>query len=141
MYSRSINGSIFEGLNKDFVSVAVMHLLSSKSSNYLHRGNNLVLLDEEHFCSASKTIYSISNMDKEVDRLIQKLSWTTCQEKRVHLEAAKIVLNLVNADKRCLRDEGSLHSISSFSVWSSAASPASAAPSSKGIFVRRIVEH
>ncbi|KAK4283618.1 hypothetical protein QN277_000550 [Acacia crassicarpa] len=114
-YSRSIEGSIFDGLNMDLASFA-MDLLSSNSHDEQLIGARILrrLANSERF--SEDTLQKIGISMSVLERLVEMLNWTDHKEEEIRLSAAEILLKLAGKKQNSLRIAGipgAMESISS----------------------------
>ncbi|KAI3754849.1 hypothetical protein L1987_54641 [Smallanthus sonchifolius] len=113
-YSKSVNRSIFDGLQVDMVSFA-MELLNSNSSDEQLIGVRIL----ERFTANSKffqdTFQRIGITLSVMERLVEMLNWKDPQEE-IRMSAGKIIVKLVGKKQNALRVAGipgAMESISS----------------------------
>ncbi|KAI3798011.1 hypothetical protein L1987_33277 [Smallanthus sonchifolius] len=114
-YSKSVNRSIFDGLQMDMVSFA-MELLNSNSSDEQLIGVRIL----ERFTANSKffqdTLQRIGITLSVMERLVEMLNWKDPQEEEIRMSAGKIIVKLVGKKQNALRVAGipgAMESISS----------------------------
>ncbi|KAK9076854.1 hypothetical protein SSX86_005188 [Deinandra increscens subsp. villosa] len=114
-YSKSVNGSIFDGLQMDMVSFA-MELLNSDSSDEQLIGVRIL----ERFTTNSRfsedTLQKIGITITVIERLVEMLNWKDHQEEEIRMSAGKIIVKLVGKKQNALRVTGipgAMESISS----------------------------
>ncbi|KAJ0599730.1 putative armadillo-like helical protein [Helianthus annuus] len=114
-YSKSVNRSIFDGLQMDMVSFA-MELLNSNSLDEQLIGVRIF----ERFTTNSRfsqyTLQKIGITISVMERLVEMLNWKDPQEEEIRLSAAKIIVKLVRKKQNALRVTGipgAMESISS----------------------------
>ncbi|KAI4317725.1 hypothetical protein L6164_025572 [Bauhinia variegata] len=114
-YSKSVNGSIFDGVKMDMVSFA-MDLLSSNSSDEQLTGVRILrqFAMSERF--SDETLQKIGVTISVVDRLVEMLNWTDFREEEIRCSAAEILSKLAGKKQNSLRIAGipgAMESISS----------------------------
>ncbi|KAM3323763.1 hypothetical protein P3S67_004914 [Capsicum chacoense] len=114
-YSRSVNGSIFDGLKMDMVSFA-MELLASTSPDEQLIGAQILrkFALNPRFCD--DTLQKIGTNIIVMDRLVEMLNWKDVQEEELRLSAAEIISKLTGKKQNSLRVAGipgAMESISS----------------------------
>ncbi|XP_016459448.2 uncharacterized protein LOC107783006 [Nicotiana tabacum] len=114
-YSKSVNGSIFDGLKMDMVSFAI-ELLASNSPDEQLIGAKILrkLATSPRFCD--DTLQKIGTNIVVMERLVEMLNWKDIQEEELRLSAAEIISKLAGKKKNSLRVAGipgAMESISS----------------------------
>ena len=114
-YSRCINGSIFDGLKMDMVSLA-MDLLASNSPDEQLIGARILCRFAVSERFADDTLQKIGISISVVERLVEVLNWTDHNDEEIRLSAAEILSELAGKKQNSLRIAGipgAMESISS----------------------------
>lgn len=101
-YSRSLNGSIFDGLHMDLLSYADGMLNAGSHDEQSLGAGILVALAESHRFEDS-TLRKIGMSAPTIERLIQMLSWKSTSERDVRRSAAVVVSMLTGRKFVALR--------------------------------------
>ncbi|KAL8265125.1 hypothetical protein R6Q59_023255 [Mikania micrantha] len=114
-YSKSVNGSIFDGLQMDMVTFA-MELLSSGSSDEQLMGVRILerFTTNSRFCQ--HTLQKIGVTISVTERLVEMLNWKDPVQEEIRMSAGKIIVKLVGKKQNALRVSGipgAMESISS----------------------------
>ncbi|KAK1417541.1 hypothetical protein QVD17_26670 [Tagetes erecta] len=114
-YSKSVNGSIFNGLQMDMVSFA-MELLNSNSSDEQLIGVRIL----ERFTTSPRfeqdTLQKLGITISVMERLVEMLNWKDVQQEEIRMSAGKVIVKLVRKKQNGLRVAGipgAMESISS----------------------------
>ncbi|XP_076927116.1 uncharacterized protein LOC143590549 [Bidens hawaiensis] len=104
-YSKSVNRSIFDGLQMDMVSFA-MELLNSNSFDEQLIGVRIF----ERFSTNSRfsqdTLQKLGITISVIERLVEMLNWKDTQEEEIRMSAGKIILKLVGKKQNAHRVAG-----------------------------------
>ncbi|XP_010489695.1 PREDICTED: uncharacterized protein LOC104767357, partial [Camelina sativa] len=114
-YSKSVNGSIFDGVKMDMVSFA-MELVGSNCSDEQLIGARILrqFVVNERF--AEDTLEKIGINLPVIERLVEMLNWKDMQEEEIRRSSAEILSKLAGKKQNSLRVagiSGSMESISS----------------------------
>ncbi|KAF8401618.1 hypothetical protein HHK36_012564 [Tetracentron sinense] len=126
-FSRSVNGSIFDGLKMDMVSFA-MDLLASDSSDEQLIGARILRKFANSSQFSHDTLQKIGISISVIERLVEILNWKDPQEEEIRRSAAEILIKLAGKKQNSLRVAGipgAMESISS--LLYTARSPSDAA--------------
>ncbi|CAN0856230.1 hypothetical protein LINGRAHAP2_LOCUS6441 [Linum grandiflorum] len=114
-YSKSVNGSIFDGLKMDLVSFS-MELLASTSPDEQLIGVRVLRQFAVSQRFSGDTLQKIGVNVSVVERLVEMLNWKDLLEEEVRRSAAEILSNLAGKKQNALRVAGipgAMESISS----------------------------
>ncbi|CAH2054866.1 unnamed protein product [Thlaspi arvense] len=114
-YSKSVNGSIFDGVKMDMVSFA-MDLLASSSSDEQLIGARILRQFAVNERYADDTLEKIGINLPVIERLVEMLNWKDVQEEEIRRSSAEILSKLAGKKQNSLRVagiSGAMESISS----------------------------
>ncbi|KAL1290469.1 hypothetical protein HN51_064894 [Arachis hypogaea] len=114
-YSRCVNGSIFDGLKMDMVTLA-MDFLASNSPDEQLIGARILRRFAVSARFADDTLQKIGISVIVVERLVEMLNWTDQNDEEIRLSAAEILAELAGKKQNSLRIAGipgAMESISS----------------------------
>ncbi|KAL9827800.1 putative armadillo-like helical protein [Arabidopsis thaliana] len=114
-YSKSVNGSIFDGVKMDMVSFA-MDLLGSNCSDEQLIGARILRQFAVNERFAEDTLEKIGINLPVIERLVEMLNWKDLQEEEIRRSAAEILSKLAGKKQNSLRVagiSGAMESISS----------------------------
>ncbi|EFH58714.1 hypothetical protein ARALYDRAFT_477922 [Arabidopsis lyrata subsp. lyrata] len=114
-YSKSVNGSIFDGVKMDMVSFA-MDLLGSNCSDEQLIGVRILRQFAVNERFAEDTLEKIGINLPVIERLVEMLNWKDLQEEEIRRSAAEILSKLAGKKQNSLRVagiSGAMESISS----------------------------
>ncbi|CAE5966321.1 unnamed protein product [Arabidopsis arenosa] len=114
-YSKSVNGSIFDGVKMDMVSFA-MDLLGSNCSDEQLIGAKILRQFAVNERFAEDTLEKIGINLPVIERLVEMLNWKDLQEEEIRRSAAEILSKLAGKKQNSLRVagiSGAMESISS----------------------------
>ncbi|CAN8300578.1 unnamed protein product [Cochlearia groenlandica] len=114
-YSKSVNGSIFDGLKMDVVSFG-MDLLGSNSSDEQLIGARILRQFAVNERYSEDTLEKIGINFPVVERLVEMLNWKDVQEEEIRRSSAEILSKLAGKKQNSLRVagiSGAMESISS----------------------------
>ncbi|KAF8403303.1 hypothetical protein HHK36_011405 [Tetracentron sinense] len=126
-FSRSVNGSIFDGLKMDMVSFA-MELLASDSSDEQLIGARILRKFTNSNQFSHDTLQKIGISISVMERLVEILNWKDPQEEEIRRSAAEILIKLAGKKQNSLRVAGIPGAMESISaLLYTARSPSNAA--------------
>ncbi|CAI0466517.1 unnamed protein product [Linum tenue] len=114
-YSRSVNGSIFDGLKMDVVSFA-MELLSSTSPDEQLIGARVLRQFSISERFSDDTLQKVGTNISVIERLVEMLNWKDLQEEEIRRSASEVLSKLAGKKQNSLRVAGipgAMESISS----------------------------
>ncbi|KAF8101178.1 hypothetical protein N665_0209s0036 [Sinapis alba] len=114
-YSKSVNGSIFDGVKMDMVSFA-MELLGSSCTDEQLIGARILRQFAVNELFAEDTLEKIGINLPVIERLVEMLNWKDMQEEEIRRSAAEILSKLAGKKQNSLRVagiSGAMESISS----------------------------
>ncbi|ESQ49426.1 hypothetical protein EUTSA_v10020063mg [Eutrema salsugineum] len=114
-YSKSVNGSIFDGVKMDMVSFA-MDLLGSSCSDEQLIGARILRQFAVNELYAEDTLQKIGINLPVIERLVEMLNWKDLQEEEIRRSSAEILSKLAGKKQNSLRVagiSGAMESISS----------------------------
>ncbi|KAH0927792.1 hypothetical protein HID58_020048 [Brassica napus] len=114
-YSKSVNGSIFDGVKMDMVSFA-MELLGSSCPDEQLIGARILRQFAVNERFAEDTLEKIGINLPVIERLVEMLNWKDMQEEEIRRSAAEILSKLAGKKQNSLRVagiSGAMESISS----------------------------
>lgn len=101
-FSRSVEGSVLDGMRMDLVSFAA-ELLSSDSSDEQLIGVHILKSSITNRDSAARTVRKIGTSAPTVERLVEMASWRSPSKHSIRALAAEIVLRLAGKCRNVLR--------------------------------------
>ncbi|KAF8038089.1 hypothetical protein BT93_B0828 [Corymbia citriodora subsp. variegata] len=114
-YSRSINGSIFDGLGMDMITFST-ELLSSNSPDEQLIGVRILRQFTTNSRFSDDTLRKIGTNISVIERLVEMLNWKDPQEEEIRRSAGEILSKLAGKKRNALRVSGipgAMESISS----------------------------
>ncbi|XP_056161575.1 uncharacterized protein LOC130135821 [Syzygium oleosum] len=114
-YSRSVNGSIFDGLGMDMITFS-MELLDSNSPDEQLIGVRILRQFATNSRFSDDTLRKIGTNISVIERLVEMLNWKDPQEEEIRQSSAEILSQLAGKKRNALRVSGipgAMESISS----------------------------